>query len=58
MSLIEKGSKYLESGDFKLSIECFSKYLDSDEENPNVLCLRGIAYRKIKKFDASIKDFE
>ena len=58
MNLIDEGSKYLENGEFELSIECFSKYLDSDEENPNVLCLRGIAFRKVKKFDASIKDFE
>jgi len=58
MNLIEEGSEYLENGEFDLSIECFSKYLNLDEENPNVLCLRGIAFRKVKKFDASIKDFE
>lgn len=58
MNLIEQGSKHLESGDFELSIECFSKYLDTDESNPNVLCLRGIAYRKVKSFEASLADFK
>ena len=58
MNLVEQGSKHLESGEFELSIECFSKYLDSDDSNPNVLCLRGIAYRKTKNFEASLKDLK
>ena len=59
MNLLEQGSKHLESGEFELSIQCFSNYLDTDSNpNPNVLCLRGIAYRKIKNFDASIEDFK
>jgi len=58
MNLVEQGSKHLENGEFDLSIDCFSKYLDTDDSNPNVLCLRGIAYRKVKKFEFSLKDLK
>jgi Flp pilus assembly protein TadD len=57
MNLIEEGSQHFENGNFELSIEFFSKYIDSEGPNPNVLCLRGIAYRKVKDFNASIGDF-
>ncbi len=58
MSLIEQGSKQLQEGDFDQAIQSFSDYLKNDELNTNVLCLRGIAFRKVKKFNESLADFQ
>lgn len=57
-SLIEIGSKQLEEGAFDKAIQSFSKYLKTDELNPNAICLRGIAYRKAQKFQESLQDFQ
>ena len=58
MNLIEQGSKQLQEGDFEKAIESFTNHLKSDELNPNVLCLRGVALRKAQKFNESLLDFQ
>lgn len=58
MSLIEQGSKQLQEGAFDKAIQSFSDYLKTDELNPNVLCLRGVAFRKAQKFNESLADFQ
>lgn len=57
-NLIEKGSQQLESGDFEGAIKSFTEYLNSGDIQPNVICLRGVAYRKAQKLTESLKDFE
>ncbi len=58
MNKIEEGSKYLQEGEFDKAIQSFSDHLKSDELNPNVLCLRGVAFRKAQKFNESLVDFQ
>ena len=58
MNLIEKGSKELEEGAYEKAIQSFTNYLQTDPLNPNVLCLRGVSYRKARKFDESLDDFQ
>ena len=57
-NLIEQGSKQLQEGDFDKAVQSFTEHLKNDELNPNVLCLRGVAYRKAQKFKESLADFQ
>lgn len=57
-NLIEEGSKLLEQGEYSEAIQKFSAYLTKNEFDPNVLCLRGVAQRKAKNFEASVADFQ
>ena len=57
-NLFEIGTKQLEQGAFEEAIVSFTKYLENDASNVNVICLRGIAHRKAAKFEESVTDFE
>ncbi len=57
-NLFEIGTKELEQGEFNEAIVSFTKYLEGDAQNVNVICLRGIAYRKAERFQDSVSDFE
>lgn len=58
VNLIEEGSKHLESGDFDKAIVAFTEFLKTNDSDPNVICLRGVAYRKVQKFNESLADFQ
>ena len=58
MNLIEKGSKQLEEGAYEEAIQSFTDHLQTDALDANVLCLRGVAYRKVQKFNDSLNDFQ
>tara|TARA_B110000444_G_scaffold245159_1_gene265323 strand:- start:190 stop:966 length:777 start_codon:yes stop_codon:yes gene_type:complete len=57
-NLFEIGTKQLEQGEFNEAILSFTKYLENDPQNVNVICLRGVAYRKVDRYQDSISDFE
>jgi len=58
VNLFEIGTKQLEQGAFEEAIVSFTKYLENDPSNVNVISLRGIANRKAAKFKESVTDFE
>ena len=58
VNLIEEGSKYLEAGEFDKAITAFTEFLKTNDSDPNVICLRGVAFRKAQKFNESLADFK
>jgi len=55
---LQAGKDLLEKGQFEQAIKELSIQLSSEKEDLQALYLRGIAYRKLGKLDASLKDFD
>lgn len=56
--ILTQALKALEGGNFDTAINLYSQILSKENKVPNVLCLRGVAYRRAKLFDESLADFE
>jgi Flp pilus assembly protein TadD len=56
MTELEKGKALFAKQDFEGAIIVLSEFLTSNPDNADALYTRGISYRKIEKYDASIND--
>lgn len=52
----EKGNDYFKKGNFKASIECYSKAIQLDPSNPFYFTNRSAAYFNLKQYQKSVDD--
>ncbi len=58
MEELKKGYKYFEEGDFEKALIIFNTHLAKDSSDLEALFKRAISFRKLDKFQDSLKDFE
>lgn len=52
----ERGNNYFKKGNFKQSIDCYTKAIQLDPSNPFYFTNRSAAYFNIKQYQKSIED--
>ncbi len=55
---VKLGNNYYDSGQAAESIQAYTKALEIDSRDPNVLTDRGIMYRAIKDYQSALADFK